>query len=292
MGALIHSSPIVRLPNRFIEPAELPVTASPMLDRLDPEAVFLEHLAWIEEVAAMVCRRNSVWGDDADDFLSSARSKLMENDYAAIRKFRGEAVMKTYLARVVVLHFMERARERTGRWRPSAAAEAHGQLAKDLEAMVYRDGCRLAEAGERLRTAGRTTATDAELARLLALLPVRHPMRPADAGAETLEQLPGSRQADHAVEEDEEDAARARVLGALNDALDQLSPEDQMLVRMHLADGRTVADAARALRLDQKSLYRRLPRLKSMLRERMERAGVTAAEVRETLGRGGTHADE
>jgi RNA polymerase sigma factor for flagellar operon FliA len=259
-----------------------------MPDRLDAEAIFLKHLAWIEEVAAIVCRRNTVWGDDADDFVSSARAKLMENDYAVICKFRGDAEMKTYLARVVTLHFMERARERTGRWRPSAAAEAHGQIAKDLEALVYRDGCTLAEAGERLRTMGRTTHSDAELARLLNQLPMRHPMRPGDAGAEPLEKLAGGRGADQAIVEDEADAARACVLAALNDAMDQLSPDDQALVRMHLADGRTVADAARALRLDQKALYRRLPRLKSMLRERMERAGVTAAQVRETLQRGST----
>lgn len=240
----------------------------------------------------MVCRRNSVWGDDADDFISSARAKLMENDYAVIRKFRGDAELKTYLARVVVLHFMERARERTGRWRPSAAAETAGQVAKDLEALVYRDGCTVSEAGERLRTAGRTTASDAELARVLATLPVRHPMRPGEAGADALEHLPGRFGAEDAVLEDEEEAARARVLAAMNAALDQLSPEDRMLVRMHLADGRTVADAARALQLDQKSLYRRLPKLKSMLRERMERAGVTAAAVRETLQRGGTDAAE
>lgn len=280
------------LPETISNPADLPYPASLMFDRLEPEALFLAHLPWIEEVAAMVCRRNSVWGDDADDFIASARSKLMENDYAVLRKFRGEAELKTYLARVVTLHFMERARERTGRWRPSAAAEALGQLAKDLEALVYRDGCTLAEAGERLRTMGRTAHSDTELSRLLAKLPFRHPMRPGDAGADPLEQLAGRHDADERVMDDEEERARARVLAALDDALDQLSPEDRMLVRMHLADGRTVADAARALRLDQKSLYRRLPRLKSMLRERLEGAGVTAAEVRETLQRGSTDAAE
>lgn len=281
------------MPEPSISPADLAFPANLMFDRLEPEAVFLVHLSWIEEVAAMVCRRNTVWGDDADDFISSARAKLMENDYAVIRKFRGDSEMKTYLARVVTLHFMERARERTGRWRPSAAAEAQGQLAKDLETLVYRDGCTLSEAGERLRTMGRTTLSDTELARLLGRLPVRRPMRPGEAGAEPLEQLPTRHLADAGLVEDEEEAARARVLSALKDAMDQMSPEDRMVVRMHLADGNTVAEAARTLRLDQKAqkaLYRRLPKLTLMLRERMERAGVTAALVRETLERGSTDA--
>lgn len=236
----------------------------------------------------MVCRRNSVWGDDADDFASSAKSKLMEKSYAAIRKFRGESELKTYLARVVVFHFCEWMRERNGRWRPSATAEAHGQLAKDLEAMVFRDGCRLAEAGERLRTAGRTSASDGELARLLARLPRRTPvrLRMTQGGEEPLEGLPAHGSADETLENDEAEAERARVMSALHAALDQLSPEDRMVVRMHLADGRSVADAARALSLDQKSLYRRLPRLRALLRARIEAAGVSAADVRETLDRG------
>jgi RNA polymerase sigma factor for flagellar operon FliA len=258
----------------------------PMFDRLDPEAVLLEHLSWVEEVAAIVCRRNSVWGDDADDFASSAKSKLMANGYAAIRKFRGESALKTYLARVVVFHFCEWMRERNGRWRPSTIAEAHGQLAKDLEAMVYRDGCRLAEAGERLRTAGRTSASDGELARLLARLPRRTAVRQTQAGEAPLEDLPAHGGADDTLEDDEAEVARARVMSALHAALDQLSPEDHMVVRMHLADGRSVAHAARALSLDQKALYKRLPKLRALLRARIEGAGVSAADVRETLDRG------
>lgn len=228
-----------------------------MLDRLNPESLFLAHLEWIEKVAAIVCHKNSVWGDDAEDFASLAKMKLIEGDYEAFRKFRGEAELTTYLTIVIVRLFHEYGRERWGRWRCSAAAERNGQLAKDLETLVYRDGFRLEEAGEKLRTAGRTTASDAELARLLAQLRTRSPLRPEQAGSELLDRVPADGSADGGVIAGEIEARRSVVLAALDGALDRLEPEERIIVRMHFVDGRKVADVARALRLDQKALYRR-----------------------------------
>jgi RNA polymerase sigma factor for flagellar operon FliA len=93
-----------------------------MLDRLEPSAVVVEHRTWIEKVARITCLKNSVWGEDAEDFASIAFVKLIENDYAALRRFRGECDIKTYLATLVVRGFQEHARSRWGRWRPSARA--------------------------------------------------------------------------------------------------------------------------------------------------------------------------
>jgi RNA polymerase sigma factor (sigma-70 family) len=254
-----------------------------MLDRLNPESLFLAHLEWIEKVATSVCRRNSVWGDDAEDFASLAKMKLIEHDYAAFREFRGEAELTTYLTVVVVRLFHEYGRERWGRWRCSAAAERSGQLAKDLETLVYRDGFRLEEAGEKLRTAGKTTASDAELARILAQLKVRPPLRPERADPDLLDRAPADEPADGRVLASEAAARRRAILAALNGALDRLEPEERIIVRMHFADGRKVADVERALGLEPKALYRPIERLRKLLRRYLEEAGVSAADVRELL---------
>ena len=50
-----------------------------MLDRLDPETLLIQHLDWVDNVAALVCRRNGLWGHDADDFAASARLKLVQD---------------------------------------------------------------------------------------------------------------------------------------------------------------------------------------------------------------------
>ena len=254
-----------------------------MLDRMNPGELFLDSLQKIESIAASVCRMYSVWGDDADEFASWAKERLIENDYAVLRKYRGESELNTFLTVVVTRLFHAHARERMGRWRNSAVAERLGQLAKDLEVLVYRDGCSLGEAGERLRSAGRTEQSDAELARLLGKLPLRAPLRPVDAGADPLEHAPGSSRADDRVAAAEAERHRQAVLAALFRALGGLQPEERMIVRMNLADGRSVADVARALKLDQQGLYRRVNRLREQLRKALEGQGVSRTDVRELL---------
>lgn len=251
-----------------------------MADRQNAEERFLEHLGWIDRVAAMICGRHRVWGTDAEDFGAWIRIKLMEDDYAAIRKFRGTAKLRTYLAAVVVRQFHEYWRVRRGRWRPSAAAARLGPLAGELEALVHRDGYTLEQAGEKLRTAGRTTLSDTELARLLNQLPARTPLRPLEVSAEAeLDAAEGSFRADERVDAAEAEAQRERVLGALRGAMTQLEPEERMIVLMHYADGRSLAEVARTLHLDQKPLYRRVERLKARLRRYLEDAGIHGGDV-------------
>ncbi|MFL5539306.1 MAG: sigma-70 family RNA polymerase sigma factor [Longimicrobiaceae bacterium] len=254
-----------------------------MPEPMDPGKLFLDNLAWIEKVAGIVCRKHGVWGDDAEDFASVVKMKLMENDYADLRKFRGDCSATTYIATLVVRRFHEYARERWGRWRNSAAAEREGQLAKDLETLVHRDGCTLAQAGEQLRSAGKTELSDAELARILARLPARQPLRARQVGAPAIENEPGIDTADSRIGGMELDRQRSALLAALFKVMEQLPPEERSILRMRFQDGRSVADVARALRLEQKPLYRRIDQIKAKLRVDLERYGVTAEAVRELL---------
>ena len=255
-----------------------------MFEPMDPRALFLEHLEWIDKVATMACRKGGVWDDDAADFASWVKMKLIEDDYADIRAFRGQAGLKTYLATVVVRKFHEYQRERWGRWRHSAAAERMGDLAKQLEVLVHRDGCRIEHAGEQLRTAGRTNLSDPELARIVAQLPARTPLRPVEVGSQALETEAGATRADARVVNADADAHRSTVLTALARVLETLDDEERLIVRLHFEQGRKVADVARALDLDQKALYRRLDRLKTRLRQEMEAAGVSRDDVHALTG--------
>ena len=256
-----------------------------MPDRPHFESLFLEHLPWIRRVASIVCTRYSMPAADAEDFASWIVLKLMEDEYAVLQRFRGDSTIRTYLANVVTRQFQEYRRERWGRWRPSAAAERLGPLAKDLEALVYRDGYRLDQAGEKLRTNGRTELSDAQLGRLLAQLPERTPTRPTEVSAESaLDKLEGSSHADAGVTGAETNALRDRVTAALVRVMGRLEPEDRLIARMHFGDGRSLADVARGLRLEQKPLYRRVARLKQRLRTELEADGVRDTDVRGIVG--------
>jgi RNA polymerase sigma factor (sigma-70 family) len=254
-----------------------------MLDRMNPEGLFLDSIPRIESIAASVCRMYSVRGDDADEFASWVKERLIDNDYAVLRKYRGESELNTFLTVVVTRLFHAHAREQLGRWRNSATAERLGQVAKDLEVLVHRDGCSLREAGERLRSAGRTEMSDAELARLLAQLPIRSPLRPVDAGEDPLERLSHADRADDRVAAAEAERHRLTVLAALFRAMGGLTAEERIIVRMNLADGRTVAEISRALNLDQQGLYRRLKQLRERLQRTIESHGVSRSDVRKVL---------
>lgn len=255
-----------------------------MTDWTDPEAVFLAHLGWIDRVASIACNKAGVWGAEAEDFSAWVRMKLIEDDYAVLRNFRGGSELKTYLASVVVRHFFTYNRMQRGRWRPSAAAERLGSPARELEMLVHRDRYTLEQAGEKLRTAGLTTLSDTDLARLLARLPQREPLRPVQLDPElALSATPNASRADERVTAAEAEARRRRMMGALDQALEQLEPEEQMIVKMHFADGYTLADVARALRLEQKPLYRRVARLRDRLKSSLEGAGLRGDDVRSLL---------
>jgi RNA polymerase sigma factor for flagellar operon FliA len=250
-----------------------------MPDRPHFESLFLEHLPWIERVARIACSKHGMW-EATEDFTSWITLKLMEDDYVALRRFRGEADLKTYLAVVVRRQFQEYRREQGGRWRPSAAAERLGQPAKDLEALVYRDGYSLAEAGEKLRTAGRTGLSDTELGRLLAQLPRHRRQRPMEVSADSvLDGLQGTSYADKELATAEAEALRDRVMDALHRVRSRLDPENQEIVRMHFAEGRSLADVARALGLEQKPLYRRVDKLRRWLRAELLAEGVHDTDV-------------
>lgn len=51
---------------------------------------FLANLPHIEKVVAQTCRRCRFRKEEAEDFSSLVMIKLMENDYAVLRKFQGE----------------------------------------------------------------------------------------------------------------------------------------------------------------------------------------------------------
>jgi RNA polymerase sigma factor for flagellar operon FliA len=259
-----------------------------MHDPLSPEALFLEHVGWIDKVASMICGRYRIWGDEAEEFAASVKIRLMKDDYAAIRRFRGESGFQTYLASVVTRQFHDSMRERLGRWRPSAAAERLGPPAGELEALVHRDGYRLDQAGEKLRTAGRTTLSDHELARLLARLPSRAPLRPVEVAADAvLLAAEGRSRADEGLAAAEADARRGEVMGALERVLGELDTEDRLIVQMHFGDRTTLADVARVLGVEQKPLYRRVERLRARLQKLLESEGVRRADVRGVLGEEG-----
>jgi RNA polymerase sigma factor (sigma-70 family) len=258
-----------------------------MPDAPSAEQLLLDNLAWLERACAALGRRHGLSHDESDDFLSWARMRLLEDDYATLRKFRGECAVTTYLALVLSTLFRNYRVREWGKWRTSAAARREGPLAVRLEAMVKRDGWTLEAAGERLRTGGATSLSDRELASLLARLPAHAPRRPLPAGAGPLDDAPSPDAADAGVLRGEAGARRAGNEAALHRAVERLAPRDQVVFRMRFWEGLSVAQIARGLGVPQKGLYRRIERALARMRRELERSGVSREGVRELLDDGG-----
>lgn len=238
-----------------------------------------EHLPEIEAITDAVCRRRGMVGDEADDFRSWVLERLVDGDAAILRKFRGDSSMRTYLVVVINNLFRDHLVRLRGKWRPSAQARRLGATAVALEELLHRKGRTLGEAERELRSRGVCDLTTRQLAELAALLPRREPLRPTRAGPLELARVPARTAADGDVERTEVEDRRDEVLSALGDALDDLPPEDRLIVRLRFLEGRSVADVSRALGLDQKPLYRRVNGLLRQLREYLENRDVTVSTV-------------
>jgi RNA polymerase sigma factor for flagellar operon FliA len=242
------------------------------------ESLLLSELATIDRIVAFVRVRNHLSSEDADEFASHVKLRLVENDYAILRKFEGRSSLRTYLTVVIQRLFLDYRTSAWGKWRPSAEARRLGELAILVERLTTRDGYSPDEVHELLTTNHGVTISRADLERLIAKLPSR--TRRTFEGEESLAHLPDREPTpERALAEQGRATVMTRVNTALGRALAGLEPQDQLIVRMRYHDGRSVAEIGSALHLDQKALYRRFERLLKGLRRSLESEGVDAEEI-------------
>ena len=248
---------------------------------LTPKGQFLGQLDFIDRVVDATSRQHGLFGDDADDFKSAVHEKLIADDYAVFRKFRGNSALETYLTAVIKNRFRDHRIAKWGKWRPSAKARKMGPAAVQLESLLYRDGRSLEEACEILQDDGDGNPSRAELARLAAALPPRPARRfEEDDG---VAHLPSADETNGLVLDGERAARWSDVEDVLQRAFATLPDEDRVVMRMRFLDGFSVAGIARALALDQRPLYDRIERITADLRQVMLGQGITESDVAELV---------
>jgi RNA polymerase sigma factor for flagellar operon FliA len=246
------------------------------------EALFLSQLAVIERVISFVSSRHHLPGVEADDFASHVKLKLIEDDYAILRKFQGRSSLRTYLTVVIQRLFLDYRISAWGKWRPSAEATRAGEVAVLLERLTGRDGYGFEEACALMETNHQVTVPRAQLEVIAGRLPAR--VRRRFESDEALAHVPSAQPPlDDVIAERERELTAARVDAALKAAMAAVEPQDRLILAMRFQDGRTVVEIAKTLRLDQKGLYRRLERLMKELRAALEAQGVGVAAVVEML---------
>ncbi|HEV7766129.1 MAG TPA: hypothetical protein VGQ76_14085 [Thermoanaerobaculia bacterium] len=249
---------------------------------MNPQTLFESSLDTIEKTIALVCRRGRLRGADAEDFASSVRIALLENDCAILRKHSGISSLGAYLA-VVIDRMLSDGRARTmGRFYASAEATRLGPAAVMLELLVRRDRRPFEEALPILRASfAEVTRQDAE--RMLQRLPERTPrLQFIDLEDVDLPLAAPAGADQHAIELEQQRLSRqtARIL---RDTLASFSLEDRTMLRLHYGMSQSIADVSRMMRLPQRPLYRRLEHTLAQLRGALEKAGIDARSIPDLL---------
>ena len=240
------------------------------------EALFLEALPQIERIITATCRRHCLQGAEAEDFASTVKLHLIDNDYAVLRKFRGQARLTTFLTTVTHNQLRDFRIRKWGRWRPSAAARRLGTVAVNLETLLMRDGLTFPEAVGVLHQNFQVEETEEDLEALATQLPVRFQRR--FTSDEVLARVATPDAPDPVQEKEREERAQG-VQNALAEALGTLDEEDRLLVRLRFEEGLMVSRIAPLMDLDQKALYRRIYGVLRVLKKALASRGVEWSET-------------
>jgi RNA polymerase sigma factor (sigma-70 family) len=239
-----------------------------------------EHYALIVSTVRWVCVRFRCFDSDADDFQQEVFRELLQG--SALERFRHQCSEGTFLSTVITNMFRDFRIAQWGKWRPSARAIALGSAAVKLETLLVRDGLFLEEAIEVLATDAEVSENAQDLRNLAEKLPPRVCRR--WVGDSDLLNRPASTTADESVRRDEHAKRRARISAVATAAVNELPPDDQLLLEQRHEHGGPVSQLARERGIPQRQLYTRFDRIYRTLRKALLAAGVSPEEAREVLG--------
>ncbi|MEM7584119.1 MAG: sigma-70 family RNA polymerase sigma factor [Acidobacteriota bacterium] len=251
-----------------------------------PKRIFKDHRQLIERVAMSAARRAGFGNEDSEDFHSRVTLKLIENDYAVLRKHRGESSVATYLTVVINNQLRDFCNHKFGKFRHTATARRLGPTALALERLIARDRHSVDAAIEILKRQNNIEESEAQLRALADQLPEPKPPR-RFLGEEKLEQVEHAHSAsdtERGVVDRERTQTMERLDEVLNLALKTLSAQDLLILKMHYRDGLPLSIIATTLGLEQRPLYSRRAKCLASLKQALQAEGLTWDEVREILG--------
>jgi RNA polymerase sigma factor (sigma-70 family) len=227
----------------------------------------------IEDVLQHLRSRKRLAAEEWEDFRSWTWVKLVESDYAAVRKFDGRGALRAYLAVVLSRLLLDYRIQKWGKWRPSAKAKSLGPHAVDLERLIERESYSVSDAVQTLVIGRRCPLGEEELFELAAQLPLRRKDR--TTSEDWIESVPSTHPTPEGeLRSQEVEDAQSRLEAALARALSRLGPRERLALRMRFEQGLKLNDVARALGTDPKRFYRRFERILRRLRRLMNRDGV------------------
>lgn len=235
------------------------------------------------EAVRYVAARQRLSRDVTDELRSRVMLHLTSHDYLALRRWRRESSLQTYLVTVITNVFFDYRNHEWGKAKPPAIARRCGAEALLLWRLTHRKRLSFDEAVNLMQTEYETTATRDELWAFYSRFPRARGRYFVDVAELADREQPGA-DADGLVVQHDLHSRAARVDRALAAALRGLDAQDRLILKLFFTDGMTRAAISRLLQLDQQRLYPRFLQLLDRLREALEAEGIDAAEARDLVG--------
>jgi DNA-directed RNA polymerase specialized sigma24 family protein len=94
----------------------------------DYERLLVENLPVLEQIVQAIARRHNLPRHETEDLAGAVRVKLVEDNYATLRRFEHRSSLRIYLTVVVQREFLDRRNSQWGKWRPCQRARRAGPI--------------------------------------------------------------------------------------------------------------------------------------------------------------------
>ena len=246
------------------------------------QRLFLDHLDLIDQIVRTAGRRRHLSTPEQEDLAGFVRVRLIEDDYATLRKFQNRSALRTYLVSVVERLSLDFCVQRWGRWRPSAVADRLGPAAVLLERLVTRDGHALEEAIEIARTNHACAESPGQLHRLWDQLPPR--FKVIEVGENSAAGVSSDQRAETSVDEAEYQRDVERLERTLQSALAGVPDQDRVVLALRFDQDMSIAEIAQLTGSSVATLHRRLDRTIKQLKHALTESGFNPREVAGLIG--------
>ena len=254
-----------------------------MSEQMDSKSRFAEEWETAERLIAATCRKRGLRDADAEDFASLVRVKLLEDDCAILRNFRGDSKLSTYLTVIIQRAFVDFCIQQSGKWHASAVAKRLGPAAVTLERLTAWNDYPPAIAISRVLTEY-PELTRGEVEAMLAQLPSRQRRRLPVSIETVASSLRDEEEADILVITSERRALSERAAVVIRSFLRAIDESDRLMLQLTFESNMQLSKVARILGTEQKPLYRRRDQLLRDLREAMTQADIRAEDAVDLIG--------
>lgn len=252
---------------------------------MDAAGYLEDHLSHVEAAIRAICIRHSIYGDEAEEFASTIKLKLIEDDYKRLRDFRGNSNLKTYLYAIINRLFIDELRSRKGRWRLSADAKRLGPAAEKLEELICRDNNSFDEACYTLLSIpSYSSYSRDELYEIYLKLPKKKNRYLAEVYPECLSDISSTDpHPDEVLHNKRIEVIERSIEGLIRKILPSLNDEDRLILKMRFNNDLSISMIAETLKYKRGYIENRINNILTAFKEGILSNGININDAMEVI---------